>query len=108
MDDYAKGGTPAIPIATDAEIRSVAKQLALAGILFSILLIIVFSLLRMSVPADPQESGAALGVFKFGRVNASLAIGRFGVRSSKRSGPFRHGFSPTCKRSNKLWREASR
>ncbi len=29
MDDYAKGGTPAIPIATDAEIRSAAKQLGL-------------------------------------------------------------------------------
>jgi hypothetical protein len=36
------------------------KAAALAGILFSILLIIVFSLLRMSVPADPQESGAWL------------------------------------------------
>src|SRR6266567_2471193 len=29
MDNNAKGGTPAIPIATDAEIRSAAKQLGL-------------------------------------------------------------------------------
>ena len=36
------------------------KAAALAGIIFSILLIIVFSLLRMAVPADPQDSGAWL------------------------------------------------
>ncbi len=29
MDNNAKGGTPAIPIVTDAEIRSAAKQLGL-------------------------------------------------------------------------------
>jgi hypothetical protein len=36
------------------------KAAAIAGMLFSILLIIVFSLLRISVPADPQEPGAWL------------------------------------------------
>ena len=34
---------------------------AIAGMLFSILLIAVFWLLRSSVPADPQEPGAWLG-----------------------------------------------
>ncbi len=33
------------------------KAAAVAGILFSLLLMIVFSLLRMSLPADPHESG---------------------------------------------------
>jgi hypothetical protein len=36
------------------------KAAALAGMLFSILLIIAFGLLRMSVPADPQEPGSWL------------------------------------------------
>jgi len=36
------------------------KAAAIAGMLFSLLLIIVFSLLRISVPADPQEPGAWL------------------------------------------------
>jgi hypothetical protein len=36
------------------------KAAAWAGIIFSILLIVVFSLLRMAVPADPQDSGAWL------------------------------------------------
>jgi hypothetical protein len=36
------------------------KAAAIAGMLFSLLLIIVFSLLRISAPADPQEPGAWL------------------------------------------------
>ena len=36
------------------------KAAAVAGMLFSILLIAVFSLLRISVPADPQEPGSWL------------------------------------------------
>ena len=36
------------------------KAAAIAGILFALLLIAVFSLLRLSVPADPQEPGAWL------------------------------------------------
>jgi MFS family permease len=37
------------------------KAAAIAGMLFSVLLIAVFWLLRSSVPADPQEPGAWLG-----------------------------------------------
>jgi len=36
------------------------KAAAIAGMLFSLLLIAVFSLLRISVPADPQEPGSWL------------------------------------------------
>jgi hypothetical protein len=36
------------------------KAAAIAGLLFSLLLIAVFSLLRISVPADPQEPGSWL------------------------------------------------
>jgi hypothetical protein len=36
------------------------KAAAIAGIVFALLLISVFSLLRLSVPADPQEPGAWL------------------------------------------------
>ena len=36
------------------------KAAAIAGILFSLLLIAVFWLLRVSVPADPQEPGSWL------------------------------------------------
>src|SRR3974377_242080 len=36
------------------------KAAALAGMLFSILLIAAFGLLRISVPADPQEPGSWL------------------------------------------------
>src|SRR5438067_5149573 len=44
------------------------KAAAVAGILFSILSIIVFALLRISVPADPYESGSWL------RTNSSTVI----------------------------------
>ena len=37
-----------------------SKAAAIAGMLFSLLLIAVFSLLRISVPADPQEPGSWL------------------------------------------------
>jgi hypothetical protein len=36
------------------------RAAAIAGILFALLLIAVFSLLRLSIPADPQEPGAWL------------------------------------------------
>jgi hypothetical protein len=36
------------------------RAAAIAGIVFSILLIVIIALLRMSVPADPSESGAWL------------------------------------------------
>ena len=36
------------------------KAAAIAGILFALLLIVVFALLRLSVPADPHEPGSWL------------------------------------------------
>ena len=36
------------------------RAAAIAGMLFSVLLIVVFALLRSAVPADPQEPGAWL------------------------------------------------
>jgi hypothetical protein len=44
---------------TRAPLRT-PKAAAIAGIVFSVLLMIVFWLLRMSVPADPREPGAWL------------------------------------------------
>jgi len=44
---------------TRANLRT-PKAAAIAGILFSVLLILVFWLLRISVPDDPQEPGAWL------------------------------------------------
>jgi hypothetical protein len=37
------------------------RAAAIAGILFSLLLLAAFLLLRMSIPADPLEPGAWLG-----------------------------------------------
>ncbi len=46
------------------------RAAAIAGILFSVLLLVAFLLLRLSVPADPLEPGAWLG-----RRSAAVAIG---------------------------------
>src|SRR5436309_9940882 len=46
-------------VLTRATLRT-PKAAAIAGILFSILLGLVFCLLRISVPADPQEPGSWL------------------------------------------------
>lgn len=37
------------------------KAAAIAGVIFSVLLIVVYWLLRLSIPADPYEAGAWLG-----------------------------------------------
>jgi Ca2+/Na+ antiporter len=44
---------------TQANLKT-PKAAAIAGIVFSILLIVVFWLLRTSIPADPQEPGSWL------------------------------------------------
>ena len=44
---------------TQARLKT-PRAAAIAGMLFSVLLIAVFWLLRASVPADPQEPGAWL------------------------------------------------
>ncbi len=50
---------PQEPTLTAARLRA-PRAAAIAGILFSILLITSFALLRLSVPADPLEAGAWL------------------------------------------------
>jgi MFS family permease len=52
------GATHAEPL-TRANLRT-PKAAAIAGMVFSVLLVVVFSLLRISLPADPQEPGAWL------------------------------------------------
>ena len=47
------------------------RAAAIAGILFSILLIVSLTLVRISVPADPQDAGAWLSG---GRSNVNLAL----------------------------------
>jgi hypothetical protein len=44
---------------TNAHLRT-PRAAAVAGIAFSVLLFVVFGLIRLSVPADPLESGAWL------------------------------------------------
>ena len=46
-------------VITRAQLKT-PKAAAVAGIVFSILLIVIFGLLRMSIPADPLEAGAWL------------------------------------------------
>ena len=47
------------PMRTSTSLKT-PRAAATAGLLFSVLLIAIFVLLRISVPADPQESGAWL------------------------------------------------
>jgi hypothetical protein len=47
------------------------KAAAIAGIVFSVLLIVIFGLLRLSIPADPLEAGAWLTA---DRVPVALAL----------------------------------
>ena len=42
------------------------RAAAIAGIVFSVLLLVIFSLLRLSVPADPSEPGAWLATSSHG------------------------------------------
>src|SRR5689334_2463608 len=42
------------------------RAAAIAGIVFSVLLLVIFSLLRLSVPADPAEPGAWLATSSHG------------------------------------------
>lgn len=69
------------------------RAAALAGIIFSILLVVVFSLLRMAVPADPQDSGAwlqtssktvafALNLIPFSGIAFLWFIGVFAIASA--------------------------
>jgi hypothetical protein len=44
---------------TTAHLRT-PRAAAIAGLLFSVLLLVAFLLLRMAVPADPRETGAWL------------------------------------------------
>jgi len=46
-------------VLTRAQLRT-PNAAAIAGIVFSVLLLIIFSLLRISVPIDPQETGSWL------------------------------------------------